>query len=271
LNAHTARAYATAWRDYQAFVKRSGVRDLSTWVEDMQKRRLAANTIRQRTYLVRKWLGVVEEVALPARRTVHETKWLDAEQVRAFLSVIPKNRNGCLDFALLTALMVTGLRIGQVRTWKVGEIRCSSGSARVRNWNVPKVVCEALQAVFEPCGDSHFNNMSLPSILGNAYVFTASKHRQRGNKDVISRSFEPDDKPLSPQEINRRIGRFARLAGLEPQGVTAECLRRTCKELGQHTVIALVQDALANRNRRPVRWKRVDRDVRLHGIGRRSG
>jgi len=33
----------------------------------------------------------------------------------------------------------------------------------------------------------------------------------------------------------------------------------------------LVQDALANRNVRPVRWKRVERDIRLHGIGRRGG
>jgi integrase len=255
LNAHTARAYATAQRDYQAFVNRSGQSDLSAWIEDMQRRNLAANTIRQRTYLVRKLLGAEEEVALPARRTVRETKWLDSEQVRAVLSVIPKDRNGRRDFALLTALLITGLRVGHVRTWKLSEIRCSGGSARIRNWNLPKTVCEALQAAFEPCRDSHFNNMPLSYILEDTHVFTASKCRQ----------------PLSPQEINRRIGRYARLAGLEPQGVTAECLRRTCKELGQHTVIILVQDALANRKVRSVRWKRVDRDMRLHGIGRRSG
>ena len=235
----------------------------------MQRRGLAANTIRQRAYLVRKWLGVEEDVALPARRTVRETKWLDAEQVRAFLSVIPKDRNSRLDFALLTALLVTGLRVGQVRTWKVGEIRCAGGSARVRNWNIPKVVCKALQAAFEPYGDSRLSNMPLPNILGNTFIFTASKKVRR--KKGIAQNTRPGEQPLSPQEINRRIGRYARLAGLEPQGVTAESLRRTCKELGQHTVIALVKDALANRKVRPVRWKRVDRDIRLHGIGRRNG
>jgi integrase len=271
LNAHTARAYAAAQRDYQAYVKRSGVNDLSAWVDDMQRRGLAANTIRQRAYLVRKRLGVEEDIALPARRTIHETKWLDNEQVRAVLSVIPKDYDGRRDFALLSALLVTGLRVGQVRNWKRSEIRCSGGSAKVRNWNIPKVVCEVLQVAFEPYGDSHVNNMSLPYTIRNAYVFTAFKHRQWGKRDGISRSLEHEEKPLSPQEINRRIGRYARLAGLEPQGVTAECLRRTCKELGQHTVIVLVQDALANRKVRSVRWKRVDRDVRLHGIGRRSG
>jgi len=74
LNAHTARAYAAAQRDYKAYVKLSGVNDLSTWVEDMARRGLAANTIRQRAYLMRKWLGVEEEVALPARHTLRETK-----------------------------------------------------------------------------------------------------------------------------------------------------------------------------------------------------
>ena len=255
MSAHTARAYAAAQRDYQAYVKRSGQSDLSAWVEDMQRRGLAANTIRQRAYLVRAWLGVEENVALPARRTVRETKWLDAEQVRAMLSVIPKDRDGRRDFALLSALLVTGLRVGQVQTWRRSDIRCSGGSARVKNWNLPKVVCEALQVAFEPYGDSHFNNMSLSYVVEDAHVFTASKCRQ----------------PLSPQEINRRIGRYARLAGLEPEGVTAECLRCTNKELGQHTVIKLVQDALASRKVRSVRWKRVDRDLRLHGIGRRSG
>lgn len=235
----------------------------------MQHRGLAANTIRQRAYLVRAWLGVEGDVALPARRTVRKTKWLEAEQVQAVLSVIPKDRDGQCDFALLSALLVTGLRVGNVRTWKRSEIRCSGGSVRVKNWNIPKVVCEALQAAFEPYGDSHFNNMNLSYTIGDTYIFTASKNKRWAKGNANNRKIS--DQPLSPQEINRRIGRYARLAGLEPQGVTAECLRRTCKELGQHTVTTLVQDALANRKVRSVRWKRVDRDIRLHGIGRRSG
>jgi len=191
LNAHTARAYAAARRDYQAFVKRSSQSNLSAWVDDMQRRGLAANTIRQRAYLMRKWLGVEEEVALPARHTLRETKWLEAEQVRAILSIISKDQDGRRDFALLAALLVSGLRIGQVRTWKRSEIRCLGGSARIRNWNVPKVVCGALQAAFEPYGDSRFNNMSLPSILGDMYFFTASKRRQWIKKDGKSRSIAP--------------------------------------------------------------------------------
>lgn len=226
----------------------------------MQQRGLAANTVRQRVYLVRAWLGVEADVALPARRTVRETKWLDVEQVRAVFSAIPKDQDGRRDFALLAALLVTGLRVGQVRTWRRSDVRCSSGNAIIKHWSVPKVVCEALQAVFEPYRDSHSSNMPLSFTASDAHLFMASK-RRRPNGDA---------EPLSQQEINRRIGRYARLAGLEPQGVTAECLRRTCKVLGQHKVMALVQEALISRTKRPVRWKRVERDIRLHGIGRRS-
>lgn len=237
----------------------------------MQQRGLAANTVRQRVYLVRAWLGVEADVALPARRTVRETKWLDVEQVQAVLSAIPKDQDGRRDFALLAALLVIGLRIGQVRTLKRSDVRCSGGSVKIKNWTVPKIVCEALQIVFEPYGDSHFNNMSLSFTASDAYIFTASKHRLPRRKNTKDRlHIDCEDQPLSPQEINRRIGRYARLAGLEPQGVTAECLRRTCKVLGQHKVMALVQEALISRTKRPVRWKRVERDIRLHGIGRRS-
>jgi integrase len=253
------------------FVNHSGKNDFSAWADDMQQRGLAVNTIRQRIYLVRAWLGVEADVALPPRRTVRETKWLDVEQIRAGLSVIPKDQDGRRDFALLAALLVTGLRVGQVRTWKRSDVRCSGGSAKIKNRNMPKVFCEAFQAVSEPYRDSHSSNMPLSFTASDTYLFTASKRRQQTQKETRFRSdTECDNQPLSPQEINRRIGRHARLAGLEPQGITAECLRRTCKELGQHRVTALVQEALANRNKRPVQWKRVERDIRLHGIGRRN-
>jgi hypothetical protein len=102
-------------------------------------------------------------------------------------------------------------------------------------------------------------------------LFTASKRRLQTQKETHPRRCaKHGNQPLSPQEINRRIGRYACLAGLEIQGVTTECLRRMCKELGQHRVTALVKEVVANRNKRPVQWIRVERDVRLHGIGHRS-
>lgn len=136
---------------------------------------------------------------------------------------------------------------------------------------MPNVVCETIQAAFEPFGDSQFGNLPLSFTLSDEHIFTASKRQHLMGKDLIARStHNAKTKPLSLQEINRRIGRYASLAGLEPEGITAECLRRTYKVLGQHTVVALVEESLKTRNQRPVRWKRVERDARLHGVGRRS-
>jgi integrase len=98
----------------------------------MHQRGLAANTIRQRVYLVRSWLGVEADVALPPRRTVRESKWLDVEQLRAVLSVIPKDQGGRRDFALLAALLVTELRVSQVRNWRRNDVHCLGGKARIK-------------------------------------------------------------------------------------------------------------------------------------------
>lgn len=89
----------------------------------MQSRGLAANTIRQRACLVRRRLGIEEDIALPPRHNVREGKWLNPEQVQAILASIPNNEHGRRDFALIAALLITGLRLGQVRLWKWGDFR----------------------------------------------------------------------------------------------------------------------------------------------------
>jgi len=270
VNIHTARARDAALRDYHAFIERSGKEDLIAWSNDLQARGLAANTIRQRIFLIRAWLGINSPVDLPARRTVRKRKWLDVEQTRALLSAIPEKPSGQRDFALIAALLVTGLRIGQVRGWKWDDV-CEIGRNGLTNKrDLPMVVFKALQVAIDRTPHSN-NMMLLGCLLRKEHVFSASQCwlRMNNNFSLITTD-ERVSQPLSPQEINRRIGRYARLAGMESDGVTAECLRRTNKKLGQGIVTALVQDAFESRNARPVRWKRMDRDVRLHGIGRRS-
>ena len=273
MNTHTTRARAAAQRDYLAFAKRSNRDDLAAWVNNMRSRGLAANTIRQRVCLVRHWLDRKENVTLPARCNVRERKWLNPEQVQAMLAVIPNNESGRQDFALLTAFLVTGLRLGQVRNWSWSDFRREGRTATAGNKNFPKAIFDVLQAIRSGCRDAHSNNMPLSLAAGGEdYIFTATHHWLRTDQGRrVPSSTSMKKQPLSPQEINRRIRRYARLAGLEPQGISVECLRRTHNELGENTVITLVQNSLLRRNASPVRWKRIERDGRLHGIGRRGG
>ena len=267
MNIHTSRARAAAERDYHAFTNSSNCKDITAWANNMLSRGLAVNTIRQRVSLVRQWLGGEEHVALPARRNIREGKWLNQEQVQAMLAVIPNNERGRRDFALITVLLVTGVRMGQVRNLRWSDFRQNGRNSTAEKMNFPKVIFDVLQLIRAEYKDSHPSNMLLSFYtFDEDYIFAATHHRW-GRR--IHSCNSPKKKPLSPQEINRRIQRYARLAGLETQGINVECLRRTHKEISGNIIINLVQRSLNNRKTSPIRWKQMDRDSRLHGIGRR--
>lgn len=268
MNKHTSRACAAAQRDYRTFTEGSNCKDITAWVNNMQSRGLAVNTIRQRVSLVRHWLGRDEHMTLPTRRNMHEGKWLNPEQVQAILAVIPNKDNGRRDFALITVILITGMRMGQVRNLRWSDFHQNGRIATDKKINFPKAIFDVLQLMRAQHKDSHPSNMLLPfSTFDEDYIFAATHHRWSRR---IHPSNNPKKQPLSPQEINRRIRRYTRLAGLETQGISAESLRRTNKELGENTIISLVQNSLMQRKAGPVRWKQIDRDARLHGIGRRG-
>lgn len=256
MNIHTSRARLAARRDYFAFVEYSHKNELAAWIDHMTGRGLAVNTIRQRVCLVRNSLNKQDPVTLPARQNKREGKWLDPQQLQGLLAAIPRNDRGRRDFPLITGFLLTGLRQGKVRHWRWDDFK------NARTGPIPAGAQDLFRSVLNPCGESHHATMSLPfSSHEGEFIFIAARpQRQTSMKR----------QPLSPQEINRRIQRYARLAGLETQGINAECLRRTLKELGESVIINLVQNSLLERKESPVRWKKVDRDNRLHGIGRRG-
>ena len=256
MNIHTSRARLAAQRDYFAFVEGSQKKELAAWIDHMTVRGLAVNTIRQRVCLVLNSLNKLDPVTLPARRNKHEGKWLDPVQLQGLLAAIPRNDRGWRDFALITGFLLTGLRQGKVRHWRWADFKKAKTGA------IPAGAQYLFRSVLTPCGESHHATMSLPfSAQEEEFIFIAAcPHRQ----------ISLQRQPLSPQEINRRIQRYARLAGMETQGINAECLRRTLKELGESVIINLVQNSIIERKESPVRWKKVDHDNRLHGIGRRG-
>ncbi len=107
MNNHTIRARTIAQQDYLIFSARNKRGDITAWMNNMQSRGLAANTIRQRVSLVRQWLGTQEYVSLPPRHNVRENKWLSSEQVRAILACVPNNADGWRDFALITVVLIS--------------------------------------------------------------------------------------------------------------------------------------------------------------------
>jgi integrase len=266
---HTDRARAAAQRDYLQYVGDSKKGDLSGWIHNMKARGLAVNTIRQRVSLVRKWLTSPDHVALPSRNNLHSGTWLTRDQLQALLAVIPKSKNGRLDFALVAMILVTGYKLHKIRALRWNDFHESSAKSVVSASRVPQVVLNAIEMIQPTAEDSHPTTvMTSNSTKGSEYIFTAFFPR---SPMARSQHFSLDGKkqPLSHQEINRRLKRYARLAGLDPEWISSETLRRTQKELGKVTVTTLVEEACTSRKTGPVGWKRLDRDKRLHGIGRR--
>ncbi len=268
-NGHTARARAAAQRDYFRYVGDSNNKDLSGWIRSMKSRGLAVNTIRQRVSLVQNWLGTPGNVTLPRRSNIRMDTWLTQDQLQALLAAIPKKRGGHHDFALIATLLVTGFKLQKVRALRWKDFHEDAARLAISGNRIHQVALNAIEMIEPTAWDSYSTTVHISDTTRNhEYIFTAFCPRSPRAK---SRQYSISGKkqPLSPQEINRRIKRYARLAGLEPEWISSETLRRTRTELGETVIAQLVQEAFASRNTGPVPWKRVDRDKRLHGIGRR--
>jgi len=268
-NSHTSRARAAAQRDYLRYVGDSNNQDLSGWIRSMKSRGLSVNTIRQRISLVQNWLGTPGRVTLPPRNKVRTDIWLTREQLHALLAAIPKNKGGRNDFALIATLLVTGFKLQKVRALRWKDFHEESAKAAISANRIPQLVLDAIGMIEPTTWDSYSTTVNISdTTLKSEYVFTAFYPRSPRAKSPQF-SISGKKQPLSTQEINRRIKRYARLAGLEPEWISSETLRRTRTELGETVIARLVQEAFASRNTGPVHWKRLDRDKRLHGIGRR--
>jgi site-specific recombinase XerD len=218
---------------------------------------------------VQNWLGTPGKVTLPRRDNIRIDTWLTHDQLQALLAAIPKNKAGCKDFALIATLLVTGYKLQKVRALRSEDFHEESAKSAILEDRIHQVALHALEMIEPTTWDSHSTNVHISDTTGNhEYIFTAfcpRCPREKNRQLSISRKKQP----LSPQEIKRCIKRYASLAGLESEWISSETLRRTRMELGETVIAHLVQEAFASRNTGPVHWKRVDRDERLHGIGRR--
>jgi integrase len=243
---HTRRVYEQAWRDLSKFsgdahcLMSLTTADVQAWVDDMTVRGLAASTIRTRLSAVSALFEAHNDPTLgikrPSAEATRETMSLDgATDVTKLLRAIDlESPHGAQDFALIGTLLLTGWGVERVRTLVWADFVMRGGQVLLRDGqgNIP--LPRNLWELIVRCVRHLHGTISLPT---GAYLFVAIDGF--GGAPV---SVQPSARqPLSPQEINRRVARYARLAGLESSRLSSRGLAVTRKNLGDQAIYAIVE------------------------------
>lgn len=259
---HTRRAYEQAWRDLLNFLgephpvlPQGGRRllgqaetrfmamttgDIQIWVDDMFARGLSASTIRTRLSAVSALFDMhddpTEGIKRPTPGAVPQTANLDtAGQVTKLLRAIDlDNPHGAQDFALIGTLLLTGWGVERVRTLVWADFVMRAGQVQLRDsqGNIP--LPRNLWDMIVRCVRHLHGSVSLPE---GAYLFVAIE----GFGGAPTKVQPGARKPLSPQEINRRIVRYVRLAGLGGARLSTRGLAVTRKNLGADAMYAVIE------------------------------
>ena len=95
------------------------------------------------------------------------------------------------------------------------------------------------------------------------FVFVAKSKRWE-NLPTTGKNKETSH--LSSSEVNRRLKKYAKSAGLDERKINTRVLRNTQKVLSEKDILEIIEKAMRERLPKPILWKR---DPRLHGINRR--
>lgn len=201
---------------------------------------------------------------------------LSLEECKLMLATInakASERSRATDRGLFVSLLTFG---SDARTWTWEDALYQVTNIPTPIYLAVREIATSKQLTILPYNHEHFK----------------PAHWMRGTK-LDHAVFTVGSKPLTTQEVTRRLKRFARLAGIEPMRVS---LRTVCNT---HHLLTLeftdadqIADALglprlgmartssagaAQRGaEEPMKWNpaftgtRVERSPRLHGIGRRS-
>jgi hypothetical protein len=201
---------------------------------------------------------------------------LSLDECKLMIQTISANaseRSRATDRALLAALLTFG---GDARTWTWED-------ALYQVTDLPTAIYLAVRDIA--------TSKRISFLPYNHEYFTLA-HWVHGNRENHA-VFTVGSKPLTTQEVTRRMKRFARLAGIEPARVSLRTVCNTHQSLmAEFSGADQIADALemptlgkawgssAGISQRgteePVKWNpafagtRVERNPRLHGIGRRS-
>ncbi len=243
---NSARAYTQTWNDlakylggeeYLASLSESDVR---AWVDNMLERKLSASTIRTRLAAVAALFDPQDDPTRGIERpttNVNETiRLTPAEITRLIRDIDIRSASGSQDFALLSLLLLSGWNVERVTKLTWGDFTIRHGRPHLRvdvreYLPIPQAVWAALAATARQLYGS-------TSLLHDSRLFVALA----GFPGNPAPENPRDRSPLSPQEVNRRIDRYAKLAGLEAH-ITSRNLAVTGRELGINTISALLEKA----------------------------
>ena len=273
--ASTRRAYARAWADFERFAARSpGLIDQATveaWLADLRRRSPAARVEqglvrsgRRRQgqtglspstinlwlsaisafyefaaeYEIRDQSGVTRflwtcdnpciEVRRPKVDPFQGATYLDVSQLRALLAAIRRagGRKPVLaarDYALILAYIATGAKNSEVREWR---------------W-----LCEELAAapihVFDAVREWLSVSGRLDGLRPGDYVFVGRRLAAGMANADAGGGGEWSEEPLSAQQVNRILRKYARAAGLVADRLHVHCLRHSAYMLYRSTGITI--------------------------------
>jgi integrase len=150
------------------------------------------------------------------------------------LQAIPRHTvQGQRDYALFLFYLCTGRRSAEVRHLRWGDFSTDSGATWYtwgrrnghdghgqRRAECPPQAWDAILAYLGAAG-------RLATIQPPDYVFTALGNAATHLPNVSARDWRPGERPLSGRAANQLLKRYARQAGLDPQGLSVRTLRYT--------------------------------------------
>jgi integrase len=254
---HTRRAYMQAWRDLARHLgdeKRLLTltpADVQGWTAAMRARGLAAATICARLAAVAALFDKSDDptaTIVRPQKAVVETPALSAEQVTQLLRAIQlQTPHGAQDFALCGLLLLTGWTVERVRRLRWDDFALRDGRTMLRDGqnylplpvNLWSAIAHTMQAVQASRG---LWQGPVQDTAAHLFVALSGFAGARPKPTSAART------PLSIQEINRRITRYAKLARLGCPRITSKGLAVSGKHLTAAAVAALLERDLFNTN-----------------------
>ncbi len=262
LSRPTQQTYRRAWKDLLRFTGKTPLEitseDVARWLDDLTTRRVEGVRRGKRDWArcgyaeatIAQWAAAISSyytagelsthsprnpvlaVARPKATGYRTATFLTAEEVRAWLRVIPRDTpQGLRNLAVGLVLILTGRRSSEVCRMRWGELLregervwwLRSRSTGREAERLPLAVWRAILEYLAAAG-------RLEDMRPVDFIFVAVSANASRLPSVAAQG-AGEQRPLSEREVARLVKRYAQRAGLDPHKVTPTTLRYTAARL----------------------------------------